>query len=59
MIPEIRICNHKDGSEVIREGYFISLSDLCDLVRDFQADCFDGFVSNDRSYIETWLKNKQ
>lgn len=37
-------------------GYFLTLSDLEKLVRDFQADCHDGFVSNDNTYIELWLK---
>jgi hypothetical protein len=41
----------------IEEGYFLSIDDLERLVRDFQADCHDGFVSNDQSYIEHWLKN--
>ena len=38
-------------------GYFLTIDDLTRLVRDFQADCHDGFVSNDNSYIEQWLKN--
>ena len=37
-------------------GYFLTIDDLQRLVRDFQADCHDGFVSNDNSYIEEWLK---
>jgi hypothetical protein len=43
----------------IEEGYFLSIDDLERLVRDFQADCHDGFVSNDQSYIEHWLKNHE
>ncbi len=38
------------------DGYFLTIDDLALLVRDFQADCHDGFVSNDQSYIEEWLK---
>lgn len=38
-------------------GFFLSIHDLMKLTRDFQADCHDGFVSNDQSYIENWLKN--
>jgi hypothetical protein len=38
------------------DGYFLTIHDLAKLVRDFQADCHDGFVSNDKSYIEEWLK---
>jgi hypothetical protein len=37
------------------DGYFLTIDDLARLVRDFQADCHDGFVSNDKSYIEAWL----
>ena len=41
-------------------GYFLTIEDLAKLVRDFQADCYNGFVSNDKSYIEAWLnKHKQ
>jgi len=39
------------------DGYYLTIDDLQELVRDFQADCHDGFVSNDHSYIEAWLKN--
>lgn len=35
--------------------YYLTIDDLNKLVRDFQVDCFDGFVSNDKSYIELWL----
>ena len=38
------------------EGYFLSINDLAKLVRDFQADCHDGFVSNDEAYLEHKLK---
>lgn len=37
------------------DGYFLTIEDLAVLVRDFQADNHDGFVSNDNSYIEAWL----
>jgi hypothetical protein len=43
--------------EVYVDGYYLTLKDLEKLVRDFQADNFDGFVSNDAIYIEQWLKN--
>jgi hypothetical protein len=55
MMVEYRI--NKDDKYV--EGYFISIDDLAKLVRDFQADCHDGFVSNDKSYIEEWLKKNK
>jgi hypothetical protein len=38
------------------DGYYLTIDDLVALARDFQADCHDGFVSNDKSYIEEWLK---
>lgn len=40
-------------------GYFLTMQDLGRLVRDFQADCHDGFVSNDEAYIEQWLKKHE
>jgi hypothetical protein len=54
---ETRIKTNESGEDVFEEGYFLSIYDLARLVRDFQADCHDGFVSNDTSYIEQWLKN--
>jgi len=45
-----------DGNEEYVDGYYLTLKDLERLVRDFQADCHDGFVSNDNAYIELWLK---
>ena len=41
-----------------QELYKLTIQQLAKLCRDFQADCFDGFVSNDKSYIEHWLKNE-
>jgi hypothetical protein len=41
------------------DGYFLTIYDLAKLVRDFQVDCHDGFVSNDNSYIEEWLKKHE
>jgi len=38
-------------------GYFLTIDDLQKLVRDFQVDCFDGFISNDNAYIEEWMRN--
>lgn len=39
------------------KGYFLTILDLEQLVRDFQVDCHDGFVSNDNAYLEEWLKS--
>jgi hypothetical protein len=47
----------EDSKENYVNGYFLTIDDLQKLVRDFQADCHDGFVSNDGAYIEEWLKN--
>lgn len=52
IILETRI----ESDNKIVSGYFLTIDDLGRLVRDFQADCHDGFVSNDESYIEEWLK---
>ena len=38
------------------DKYTLTTNQLQKLVRDFQVDCFDGFVSNDASYIEEWVK---
>jgi len=61
---ETRIVDYRNGdgekyAETWKSGYFLSLDELAKLVRDFQVDCHDGFVSNDKSYIENWLKNKK
>lgn len=40
----------------MNDNITISLDNLVMLCRDIQVDCFDGFVSNDKSYIENWLK---
>lgn len=48
-----------DFFEKYLDGYFLTIDDLADLVRDFQVDNFDGFVSNDQSYIEEWLKKHE
>lgn len=57
IIEETKIRKDKSGNEEPVSGYFLTLYDLARLVRDFQADNYDGFVSNDLSYIEHWLKD--
>jgi len=54
---ESKIVMQPDGSEKYVDGYFLTIDELQKLVRDFQVDCHDGFVSNDKSYIEQWCKN--
>jgi len=46
------------GEEYV-DGYYLTINDLARLVRDFQADCYDGFVSNDKSYLEAWLEKHE
>jgi hypothetical protein len=50
------ILEHKIIGEKYVAGYYLTIEDLKMLVRDFQADCHDGFVSNDKAYLEEWLK---
>ncbi|MDX9789242.1 MAG: hypothetical protein WDA29_10470 [Flavobacteriaceae bacterium] len=61
MIPELSLRTLKDEQgkkyQVYRTGYFLTLKDLAWLCREFQADCRDGFVSNDEGYIEEKLKD--
>lgn len=45
-----------NGKEKWVDGYFLTLKQLAQLVRDFQADCHDGFVSNDEAYLVERLK---
>jgi len=53
------ITNIFGDTERYVDGYFLTIEDLKKLARDFQADCYDGFVSNDGSYIEEWLKKHE
>ena len=53
------ILEKKIIDEEFVDGYYLTIHDLAKLVRDFQVDCFDGFVSNDISHIEQWLKTHE
>ena len=53
------VVGHLGVNEGYVSGYFLTIHDLAELVRDFQVDNFDGFVSNDQSYIEEWLKKHE
>ena len=53
---ETRLRKQSDQSYQYTEGFFFTLDKLQQLVRDFQVDCYDGFVSNDKAYIEEWIK---
>jgi hypothetical protein len=48
--------SEQTGVEAATNGYFLTIEELIKLARDFQADCFDGFISNDKAYIESWLE---
>lgn len=53
MIPLETRTNSKN---IIEEGYFLTIEQLNKLVVDFAVDWHDGFVSNNKFYIEHWLK---
>ena len=53
---ETRVEIINEFEEKIVSGYFLTIYDMARLTRDFQVDCHDGFVSNDLSYVEHWLK---
>jgi hypothetical protein len=57
------VIDHDDANNNIDrdyvDGYFLTIHDLIKLVRDFQVDCHDGFVSNDKAYLEQWLKKHE
>ena len=36
--------------------YLLTIPQFKKLVREFQADSRDGFVSNDEAYIELWIE---
>jgi len=59
MIPENRLVVIGDSKEKYVEGYFLTIEHISALVRDFQADQRDGFVSNDKLYIENWLSKQR
>ena len=56
IMEETKVEVLNEFEEKIVSGYFLTIYDMARLVRDFQVDCHDGFVSNDLSYIEHWLK---
>jgi hypothetical protein len=53
---DVPACSEFNTDYKYMDGYFLTIHDLAKLVRDFQADCHDGFVSNDGAYIGEWLK---
>jgi hypothetical protein len=55
MIPELKMIE-VEGIERFVNLYSLSVEQIVKICRDFQADCHDGFVSNDHAYIESKLK---
>ena len=53
-----RVRYGKDGEQIVEdfEGYYLTVDEIITLCRDFKADQVEGFVSNDKSWIETKLK---
>lgn len=58
MQKEIKIIYDQEGNEIITEGYFLTLDELEDLVWQYTVDNHDGFVSNNKSYLENKLNEK-
>lgn len=56
IVLESKLIKQESGDYEYRDGYFLTKELLKKLVRDFQVDCHDGFVSNDDSYIDQWMK---
>lgn len=54
---ESQLRKQPDASYQYTDRYFFTLYKLQQLVRDFQGDCHDGFIGNDKTYIEEWCKN--
>lgn len=46
----------KGKREIIEIETDFPIEKLIKLCKDFQADCFNGFICNDKSYIEFWLE---
>lgn len=59
MIPTERRIETVGGKVRNKIGYFLTVSQIVKLCRDFNADQRDGFVSNDTAYIEIKLKEME
>lgn len=53
-----RVRYGKDNEQIVEdfEGYYLTTDEIIMLCREFEADQRDGFVSNDKLWIETKLK---
>jgi hypothetical protein len=56
IVQETRIENNKSGKETPVTGYFLTIKDLTKLSKDFHIDNCYGYIDNDVSYVEKWLK---
>ena len=56
-----RISYNKDGEMKFKldDVYFLTIDEIAKLCRDFQADCHNDFVSNDKAYLESKLKEME
>ena len=63
MIPvHLRRATYTEDGEMkfkFDDVYFLTIDEIAKLCRDFQADCHDGFVSNDNAYLEEKLKEME
>lgn len=53
-----RVRYGKDNEQIVEdfEGYYLTTDEIIMLCLEFEADQRDGFVSNDKLWIETKLK---
>ena len=53
-----RVRYGKDGEQIVEDfqGYYLTTDEIIMLCREFEADQRDGFVSSDKLWIETKLK---
>jgi len=56
MTKEVRIAT-SEGRDLTQEGYFLTETQLLDLLRDYIVDSRAGLVSSSEIYLEDWLKN--
>lgn len=63
MIPFlVRRVSYKENGEMkfkLDKVVMVTVAEIAQICRDFQADCRDGFVSNDEAYITEKLKHME
>lgn len=58
IVLEKKLVSTPDG-EFWKDGYFLSIDQLKELVREFHSDFYNGFVSDDKVYIKEWMKKRE